>query len=327
MLPVPTEGGWMEELLRQQTHHPSVCQRERETRNWRGRERNKWKTVRGWRGGRAEDKELWFLSFLPLWPLTNVCASSFPHICILSNTLSSTLSRCYIPPFIAALQTHLLPQRGPHLTAPLPTCLRDRDRDRDNNVLVNMKNISISCLKQKIILNGVVGFCTWPRGRWLRVWTGNTVSSRTRQDLLGWHYFQRRIREFADVLLVSGGSIRNTKCKSTKTFVFRASNFHIRAWNNEKETRSIEQEGWRKKEGNEKRGRLMKRENESSRDIWWLVVCRLLCLAASSWQLASALWITQHVKIERKGTETMEQRDEHRCVRASTVLFYSFSFY
>lgn len=29
-LPAPTERGWMEELLRQQTHHPSVCQRERE---------------------------------------------------------------------------------------------------------------------------------------------------------------------------------------------------------------------------------------------------------------------------------------------------------
>lgn len=30
MLLVPTERGWMKELLRQQTHHPSVCQIERE---------------------------------------------------------------------------------------------------------------------------------------------------------------------------------------------------------------------------------------------------------------------------------------------------------
>lgn len=58
MLLVPTEGGWMKELLRQQTHHPSVSARDRENR-----QREKWKTTRGWRGGRGgkrardEDKE------------------------------------------------------------------------------------------------------------------------------------------------------------------------------------------------------------------------------------------------------------------------------
>lgn len=49
MLPVPTERGWMKELLRQQTHHPSVCQRERE--------REKWKTVGEKKRARDEDKE------------------------------------------------------------------------------------------------------------------------------------------------------------------------------------------------------------------------------------------------------------------------------
>lgn len=47
-LPAPTERGWMEELLRQQTHHPSVCQRERE-REVKDGERRKRR--------REEDKE------------------------------------------------------------------------------------------------------------------------------------------------------------------------------------------------------------------------------------------------------------------------------
>lgn len=53
MLRLPTERGWMKELLRQQTHHPSVCQRERERseRRWEEEEEGGKKTKRQWKRG------------------------------------------------------------------------------------------------------------------------------------------------------------------------------------------------------------------------------------------------------------------------------------